>query len=83
MSAEPCAALGQGETINETGTMTGGGGRPRAGRMCLGTAAPRRPDDKASAAELASAEKELAVSQKVLSSPQLLLQADGPSPSCP
>lgn len=60
----------QGEMINESGTMTGGGGRPRAGRMCLGSAAPRRTDDKASAAELAAAEKELAVTQKVRPKPR-------------
>lgn len=55
----------QGEMINESGTMTGGGGKPRSGRMCLGTAAPRHADDKASASELMSAEKELACTQKV------------------
>ena len=60
----------QGEIINESGTMTGGGGKPRAGRMCLGSAAPRRADDKASASELAAAEKELAVSQKVCCMPR-------------
>lgn len=55
--------------INESGTMTGGGGKPGAGRMCLGSAAPRRADDKASASELAAAEKELAVTQKARPEP--------------
>ena len=56
----------QGELINESGTMTGGGGRPRSGRMCLGSAAPRRQgDDRESAAELAAAEKDLAANVNV------------------
>ena len=61
----------QGEMINESGTMTGGGGKPRAGRMCLGSAAPCRADDKASASELISAEKELAVTQRVCIIPKI------------
>ncbi len=48
--------------INDTGTMTGGGGRPRGGRMCLGSAAPRPADTRAAAAELAAAEKQEAAS---------------------
>ena len=60
------AAHTQGELINESGTMTGGGGRPRAGRMCLGSAAPRRQgDDREDASELAAAEKQLAADLKV------------------
>ena len=51
--------------INETGTMTGGGGKPRGGRMCLGNAAPRSADTKQAAAELAESETEFAVSKQV------------------
>ena len=49
----------QGEMINEAGTLTGGGGKPRGGRMCLGTAAPRAIDSREAASELASAEQQL------------------------
>jgi len=38
--------------INESGTMTGGGGKPRGGRMCLGSAAPRPLDTREAAAAL-------------------------------
>lgn len=48
-----------GEMINESGTMSGGGGKPRGGRMCLGNAAPKAVDAAASAQELEHAEKEL------------------------
>lgn len=51
--------------INETGTMTGGGGKPRGGRMCLGNAAPRSMDTKQAAAELAEAETEFTASKQV------------------
>lgn len=51
--------------INETGTMTGGGGKPRGGRMCLGSAAPRALDTREAAAELASAERELSAGTEV------------------
>lgn len=51
--------------INESGTMTGGGGKPRGGRMCIGSAAPRHVDSKAAAAELTAAEQELEVSHQV------------------
>lgn len=47
----------QGEIINESGTMTGGGAKPRGGRMCLGSSAPRVVDTKAAAAELAKEEQ--------------------------
>ena len=51
--------------INEAGTMSGGGGKPRGGRMCLGNAAPRPANDtKADAAELASAEADLSARQQ-------------------
>lgn len=68
--ARPCGLATclyvQGELINESGTMTGGGGRPRSGRMCLGSAAPRRQgDDREAASELAAAEKALAADLKV------------------
>lgn len=56
----------QGEMINESGTMTGGGGKPRGGRMCLGSAAPKAADPRAAAAELQAAEEELAASQDAL-----------------
>eukprot|EP00887_Chlorella_sp_A99_P001225 scaffold14.g1225.t1 len=50
----------EGELIEQSGTMSGGGGKPRGGRMCLGSAAPRpAPDARAAAAELAAAEAEL------------------------
>ena len=55
----------QGEMINESGTMSGGGGKPRGGRMCLGTAAPKSLDTRAAAAELQAAEQELSVSTEV------------------
>lgn len=51
--------------INETGTMTGGGGRPRGGRICLGSAAPRAADTREAAAELAAAEQELSAGTQV------------------
>ena len=51
--------------INETGTMTGGGGKPRGGKICLGSAAPRALDTREAAAELAVAEGELAASTQV------------------
>ena len=60
-----CAPSSQGELINESGTMTGGGARQRSGRMCLGSQAPRRQDDREAATELAASEKELAAGSKV------------------
>lgn len=45
----------------ETGTMSGGGGRPRGGLMKLGNAAPR-----VAAADAQAAAKELAAAEKVL-----------------
>lgn len=38
--------------INESGTMTGGGGKPRGGRMCIGSGAPKSVDPRAAEAEL-------------------------------
>lgn len=55
----------QGEMINESGTMSGGGGKPRGGRMCLGKASPRSLDTQAAAAELQAAEQELSTSTQV------------------
>lgn len=49
----------KGEMINESGTMTGGGGKPRGGRMCLGKAPPKVVDSREAAADLQSAEQEL------------------------
>ena len=51
--------------INESGTMSGGGGRPRGGRMCLGSQAPRALDASTAAAELEQAAKDLDACQKV------------------
>ena len=51
--------------INESGTMSGGGGKPRGGRMCLGKAMPRSLDTQAAAAELQSAEQELSTNVQV------------------
>ncbi|WIA28149.1 hypothetical protein OEZ86_010718 [Tetradesmus obliquus] len=52
-----------GQLIAESGTMSGGGGKPRGGRMKLGNAAPRAAaaaDGKAAAKELAATEAQLA-----------------------
>lgn len=49
--------------LAESGTMSGGGGKPRGGRMKLGNAAPRAAaaaDGKAAAKELAATEAQLA-----------------------
>jgi len=61
-----CSSSMQGEMINESGTMTGGGGKPRGGRMCLGSAAPRPLDTREVAAALAAAEQELTAGTQVL-----------------
>ena len=56
----------QGQLIAESGTMSGGGGRPSRGRMQLGSAAPRgNVDAKAAAAELAAAEQQLEQANQV------------------
>ena len=34
-----------GQLIETSGTMSGGGGKPRSGRMCLGSTAPKGPND--------------------------------------
>jgi hypothetical protein len=48
----------QGQLISESGTMSGGGGRPSRGRMALGSAAPRgNADAEAVQKELKQAEK--------------------------
>ena len=55
----------QGQLISESGTMSGGGGRPSRGRMALGSVAPKGPsgggpaDAKAAQAELRQAEQQL------------------------
>ena len=51
--------------INESGTMTGGGGRARGGRICVGSAAPQSLDTQEAAAELARAEAEFDTSKQV------------------
>ena len=54
--------------INESGTMSGGGGKPRGGRMCLGNAAPKTAvDAKQAAEELQAAEQVLNDSAEALS----------------
>lgn len=58
----------QGEIINDSGTMTGGGGRPRGGRLRLGSGAPKPLDTAASASELAAAEQQEQASLKVTQS---------------
>ena len=49
----------KGEMINENGTMSGGGAKPRGGRLCLGSAAPKVADAKEAAIDLRGAEAEL------------------------
>jgi len=51
----------KGEMINENGTMSGGGAKPRGGRMCLGTkpVVTSTVDQLKAADEAASAEEEL------------------------
>lgn len=53
--------------INESGTMTGGGGRPRGGRICLGKVAPRggAVDVGDLEADLAEDEQQLQQQQEV------------------
>lgn len=51
--------------INDSGTMTGGGGKPRGGRMRLGSGAPKPVDKRAAAAELEAAEKQEHASAQV------------------
>lgn len=57
--------LAQGEMINESGTMSGGGGKPKGGRMCLGKAALCSMDTQTATAELRVAEQELESSAQV------------------
>lgn len=57
-SLTPCRAITpQGQLISESGTMSGGGGKPRGGKMALGNAAPREVDARAAQAELAKGEQ--------------------------
>ena len=65
----------QGEMINEAGTLTGGGGKPRGGRMCLGTAAPRAIDSREAASELATAQQQL--EQQMQVEPHAMIDAFG------
>ena len=53
--------------INESGTMSGGGGKPRGGRMCLGKEARRVVDTTTAQADLQAAEQQLADSSQVCS----------------
>ena len=51
----------------ESGTMSGGGGKPRGGLIKLGNAAPRAAvDAKAAAKEMAAAEGQLAAAEEQL-----------------
>ena len=77
-SCEHCVVLCcvvQGEMINESGTMSGGGGKPRGGRMCLGKAALASIDTQAAAAELQAAEQELETGAQVQCACQHLVLA--------
>ena len=49
----------KGEMINENGTMSGGGAKPRGGRLRLGNSAPKTTDGKEAVADLQAAEKQL------------------------
>ena len=60
---------GQGEMINESGTMSGGGGKPRGGRMCLGKLAASLVDTGTAKVELEAAEADLAACSEVLVTP--------------
>ena len=60
-----CSFGMQGEMINDSGTMTGGGGKPRGGRLRLGSGAPKPGDQRAAAAELDTAEKQEHASAEV------------------
>ncbi len=52
--------MAQGQLIAESGTISGGGGRPSRGRMALGSSAPKaNVDVKAAQAELKQAEQQL------------------------
>lgn len=51
--------------INETGTMTGGGGKPKGGRMLVGNAAPRALNPKEATEELQVCEEEFTASRQV------------------
>ena len=51
--------------MNESGTMSGGGQKPKGGKLCLGSARPRAVDAATAAAELAQATKEMTASQQV------------------
>ncbi len=56
----------QGQLIAESGTMSGGGGRPSRGRIQLGSSAPRgNVDAKAAAAELKQAEQQMEAANQV------------------
>lgn len=44
--------------------MSGGGGKPRQGRMCLGKSAPQAVDTREAAAELARSETEFEASKQ-------------------
>ena len=55
--------------INESGTISGGGGKPRGGRMCLGKSAARLVDTGTAKVELEAAEADLAACSQVLVTP--------------
>ena len=56
LQSHACSAAAQGEMINDSGTMTGGGGKPRGGRLRLGSGAPKPVNQRAAAAELDAAQ---------------------------
>lgn len=61
--------------INDSGTMTGGGGKPRGGRLRLGSGAPKPVDQRAAAVELEAAQKQEHASAQVAASRSTLCLA--------
>jgi len=64
----------KGEVINESGTMTGGGGAPRGGRMTLGNRAPVQVNEKHAQADLRQDEEQLALGADELRTAQANVQ---------
>lgn len=58
----------EGQLIESSGTMSGGGSKPRSGRMCLGTIAPHKPDASTVEGTLEEEESNLQASTKRLES---------------
>eukprot|EP00803_Ostreobium_quekettii_P005317 evm.model.scf_340.8 EVM.evm.TU.scf_340.8 scf_340:54597-68221(-) len=64
----------KGELINESGTITGGGGRPRRGRMTLGNAPPRVLDRRAREQEIKQLDSQVKEARECL---EAIMQAIG------